>query len=76
MELEQVLNCLADGARQTLQADAAAVRLLDNADRTGRTAFAEGERASVAATPGLSNAPEDYRSTLSVPLSYDGNPPM
>ncbi len=29
MELEKVLACLADGARQMLQADAAAVRLLD-----------------------------------------------
>jgi two-component system phosphate regulon sensor histidine kinase PhoR len=61
VELEQVLNCLADGARQTLQADAAAVRLLDK----------EGEQASVAAISGLPGASEEYRSTLSVPLVYE-----
>jgi signal transduction histidine kinase len=74
VELEQVLDCLADGARQTLQADAVAVRLLDNADRTGRMAFAERGQASVAATSGLLGAPGDYRSTLCVPLAHEGNP--
>ncbi len=64
MELEQVLDCLADGARQTLQADAAAVRLLDK----------EGGQASVAATSGLLGAPGDYCSTLCVPLAHDGIP--
>ena len=63
MELEQVLNCLADGARQTVQADAAAVRLLDK----------EGGQASVAATSGLSDAPKDYRSTLCIPLECEGD---
>ncbi len=43
MELEQVLTRLADGARQVLQADAAAVRLLDK----------EGAHLTVAAVSGL-----------------------
>ncbi len=43
MELEHVLARLADGARQTLQADAAAVRLLDE----------EGAHLTVAAVSGL-----------------------
>jgi signal transduction histidine kinase len=46
VELEHVLARLADGARQTLQADAAAVRLLDE----------EGTHLTVAAVSGLSAA--------------------
>ena len=46
MELEQVLARLADGARQTLQADAAAVRRLDEG----------GTHRTVAAVSGLSTA--------------------
>ena len=42
MELEQVLARLADGARQTLQADATAVRLLEEGSARLMTAAVSG----------------------------------
>jgi signal transduction histidine kinase len=52
VELDQILVRLADGARQSLQADAATVRLLDEGDKRDGA----GARLTVAGISGLSDA--------------------
>jgi len=64
VELEQVLACLTDGARQTLQADAAAVRLLD----LGKGKV--GAHLTVAAVSGLPTVPSQQEPREIIPVEH------